>query len=66
MTDVSTPIPTDDLPTPVVDVVGAFDKMIKVYIARYIHQSTNDEPVHAAQQELADALTVFGRYRYRK
>lgn len=37
-------------------IVEAIEQMLAAYVARYVHMSTNDEPLAKARQELIDAL----------
>lgn len=39
-------------------IVLAFEDYLKAYIARYVHMSTNDEPVMKARRDLADILAT--------
>lgn len=38
------------------DIVRAIDAYMKAYIARYVHMSTNDEPIFKARDELAEII----------
>lgn len=39
-------------------IVLAFEEYLKAYIARYVHMSTNDEPIKQARRDLADLLAT--------
>lgn len=37
-------------------VAEAVERMLAAYVARYVHMSTNDEPMQQSRQELIEAL----------